>query len=84
LEYLTPPERVNAAGQVAQVGDGVLGAAVRGFDQFAGPLEVEFAPGCVVAGAELLPGQPEFHGEGDELGLRAIVQVAFDATEPGG
>ena len=50
--------RVNAAGQVAQVGDGLLGAAVRGVDQFAGPFEVEFAP--VVAGAEFFLASPSF------------------------
>jgi hypothetical protein len=63
--------RVDAARQVAQVGEGALGLFVRLADQLGGRLRV---------GAELLPGHAEVHGEGDQALLGAVVEVALDAA----
>ena len=69
---------VDAAGQGPQLGDRLDGAAVGVLHQLGDPGEVGW--GGVV---ELLLGQAELHGQGHQLGLRAVVQVAFDVAEPG-
>ena len=67
---------MDAAGQVAQLGDGLLRVAVRGVQQLAGT-------GIHVL-AELLPRQAQLHRHRDEPGLRAVVQVPLDAPQRGG
>ena len=74
---------MDAAGQVTQLGDGLLGAAVGGGDQLQDPLQVGL-PGPVDHAAELLGGQPQLHGDGDHLRLRAVVQVPLDPAQPRG
>jgi hypothetical protein len=71
---------VDAAGQVTQLGDGLLGAAVGGDDQFQDPVQVGL-PGPVDHAAELLRGQPQLHGDGNHLSLRAVVQVPLDPAQ---
>lgn len=73
---------MDAAGQVTQLGDGLLGAVVGGGDQLQDPVQVGL-PGPVGHAAELLHGQPQFHGDGNHLRLRAIVQVPLDPAQPG-
>jgi hypothetical protein len=68
---------VDAAGQVTQFGDGLLGAAVGGGDQVQHPVQVGLS-GPVDHAAELLHRQPQLHGDGDHLRLRAVVQVTLD------
>ena len=68
---------MDAADQVAQLGEGLLGALVRGVDQrgsaVTGVAVGQFARApCRAACAS-----------GDELGLGAVVQVALDAAQPG-
>jgi len=75
--------RVDAAGQVAQLGDGLLGTAVGGVDQLQDPLQVGLR-GPVDRAAELLSGQPQLHGDGDHLSLRPVVQVPLDPPQPRG
>ena len=82
-EAVVEHRRVDAAGQVAQLGDGLLGAAVGGVDQLQDPLQVGLR-GPVDRAAELLPGQPQLHGDGDHLGLRPVVQVPLDPAQPRG
>ena len=72
--------RVDAAGDVAQFGDGLLGAPVGGVDELAHPVEVDVL-GIVL---ELLLGHAEPHGERHQLGLGAVVQVALDPAQRGG
>ena len=74
---------MDAAGQVAQLGDGLLGPAVGGDDQLRDPLQVGL-PGPVDCAAELLPGQPQLHGDSDHLSLRPVVQVPLDTAKPRG
>ena len=87
-EAVVEHRRVDAAGQVAQLGDGLLGAAVGGVDQLQDPLQVglrgpgERGPGD--RAAELLPGQAQLHRDGDHLSLRAVVQVPLDPAQPRG
>ena len=66
---------MDAAGQVAQLLEGELHLAVRLVDHPRGGLRVL---------EQLLLRQPQVHGEGDEPGLRAVVQVALDAAQVGG
>ena len=82
-QALVEHRRVDAAGQVTQFGDGLLGAAVGGGDQLQDPLQVGL-PGPVDHAAELLGGQPQLHGDGDHLRLRAVVQVPLDLAQPRG
>ena len=82
-EAVVEHRRVDAAGQVAQLGDGLLGAAVGGVDQLQDPLQVGLR-GPVDHAAELLPGQPQLHGDGDHLRLRPVVQVPLDPAQPRG
>ena len=72
--------RVDSPGDVAELGDGLLGAAVRRVDELAHPVEIDVL-GIVF---ELLLGHAEAHGERDELGLGAVVQVALDTAQRGG
>jgi hypothetical protein len=72
---------VDAAGQVAQLGDGLLSAAVGGDDQLQDPVQVGL-PGPAGHAAELLHGQPQLHGDSDHLRLRAIVQIPLDPAQP--
>ena len=74
---------MDAAGQVTQFGDGLLGAAVGGDDQLQDPLQLGL-PGPVDHAAEPLGGQPQLHGDGDHLRLRAVVQVPLDPAQPRG
>ena len=68
--------RVDAPGDVAQLGDGLLGSPVRLVDELAHPFEVDLVPAL-----ELLLGHPEAHGQSDQLGLGAVVQVALDPPQ---
>ena len=52
-------------------------------DQLQDPLQVGL-PGPVGQAAELLGGQPQLHGDGDHLRLRAVVQVPLDLAQPCG
>ena len=70
--------RVDAPGDVAQLGDGLLGAVVGLVDELADPIEVDLVVG------QLLLGHAEPHGQRDQLGLGAVVQVALDAAQRGG
>ena len=63
--------RVDAAGEVAQLDQRLLGLAVGVVDQ---------GPGRVGVGVELLLGPAQVHGQGDQSLLRAVVQVALDAA----
>ena len=54
-----------------------------GGDQFQDPVQVGL-PGPVGHAAELLGGQPQLHGDGDHLRLRAVVQVPLDLAQPRG
>ena len=82
-EAVVQDRRVDATGQVAQLDDGLLGAAVRRVDQLQGPLHVGLGdPGD--RAAELLPGQAQLHGHRDHLGLGPIVQVPLDPAQPRG
>ena len=74
---------MDAAGQVTQFGDGLLGAALGGSDQLQDPIQVGL-PGPIGHAAELLHGQPQLHGDSDHLGLRAIMQVPLDPAQPRG
>ena len=61
---------MDAAGQVAQLDQGVLGALVRGVDQL---------PDVGIGvGRELLPGHAEIHGQRGQPDLRAVMQVLLD------
>ena len=71
---------MDAAGQVAQLGQGVLGVPVGGVDQLAGPGDVR----RVAVVAELLPGHPQVHGQRDQPDLGAVVQVALDLAQQRG
>jgi hypothetical protein len=62
---------VDAARQVAQLGQGALGLLVRLVDQPGGGLRVA---------AELLPGHAEVHREGHQALLGAVVEVALDTA----
>ena len=73
--------RVDAPDQVAQLDQGLLGAAVRGVDQLPGAGQVGRA---VVRRAELLPGQAQAHGQRGQPDLRAVVQVPLDLAQLGG
>ena len=57
-------------------------------DQLQDPLQVGLrGPGDCGPGdraAELLPGQPQLHGDGDHLRLRSVVQVPLDPAQPRG
>ena len=72
--------RVDAAGQVPQVGDGLLGPAMSFVDQAPDGGQVG---GLALSGevVELFLGLTEPHRQGDELGLGAVVEVALDASE---
>jgi hypothetical protein len=74
---------VDAAGQVTQLGNGLLGPAVSRDDQRQDPFQVGL-PGPIDHAAELLGGQPQLHGHRDHLHLRAIVQVPLDPAQPRG
>ncbi|OHV49370.1 hypothetical protein BCD48_13100 [Pseudofrankia sp. BMG5.36] len=74
--------RVDAAGKVPQLDDGLLGAAMCRADQLPEPRQVDLG-GCVSGGVELLRRQAQLHGQGDELRLGAVVEVAFDAAQLG-
>ena len=65
---------MDAAGEVAQLAQRVLGPDPRLGEQFAGTLRVL---------GELLLGHPEAHAERDEPSLRTVVQVAFDPAQLG-
>ena len=66
--------RIDAAGQVAQLAQGLGDAGAGLCDQLLRALRV---------GLELLLRHPEAHAERDQPGLRAVVQVALDAAELG-
>ena len=69
---------MDAPGDVAQLGDGLLGAAVGLVDELAHPVEVD-----VIGVLELLLGHAQPHGQRHQLGLGAVVQVALDAAQRG-
>ena len=71
---------MDAAGQLAQLDQGILGVLARGADQFAGGRDV----GDRARVAELLGGHAQVHGERGQPDLRAVVQVALKAAEPFG
>jgi len=80
---------VNAAGQVAQLHDRLLGAAVGGVDELKRPFQVDLRrPARRSLGrsadvaAELLPGEPELHRDRHHLRLRPVVEVPFDPAQP--
>jgi hypothetical protein len=66
--------RVDAAGQVAQLGQGPLGLLVGLADQGGGRGRV---------GLQLGPGHAQVHGQGDQPLLGAVVQVTLDAAALG-
>ena len=67
-------------GDVAQLRDGLLGSVVGFVDQLAHPVEID----VVVGVGQLLLGHAESHGQSDQLGLGAVVQVALDPAQCGG
>ena len=70
--------RVDAARDVAQLRNRLLGTAVGLVDERADLVEVD-ATGF----RQLLLGHAQAHGEGDQLGLCAVVQVTFDPPQRG-
>ncbi len=73
--------RVDAPGQVPEVRDGLLGAAVRFVDQAPDGVQIGGLAGFGANVAELLLRLAEPHRQGHQLGLGAVVQVALDALE---
>ena len=71
---------MDAPGEITQLGERLLGAAVRRAGQHAGA-----AAGVLRAGRrfEVLLDLPEAHGERSEADLCSVMQVAFDPAEPG-
>jgi len=65
----SPSSRLDAAGEVAQLGQGLLGLVVGLVHQRLRRLGVA---------GELLPGPSEIHDQGGQPRLGAVVQVAFD------
>jgi hypothetical protein len=68
--------RVDAAGDVAKLNDGRLGTAVSLVHELGDLLEVDL---CGIG--QLFFQKPEPHGDRDELGLSAVVQVPLDTPQ---
>jgi len=71
---------MDAAGQVTQLGDGLLGGDVGVGDQLQDPLHV-WAPGPAGHAGELVPGQAQLHRDREHLCLRPVVQVPLDPAQ---
>ena len=72
---------MDAPGQITQLGDRLHRSAMGGIDQLESPVEVGARqPGG--RGAETVSSQPALHDDSDHLGLRSVVQVLLDTTQP--
>ena len=82
-ESLCQGRRMDAVGQVAELGNRFHRSPVGCIDQPGDPLEVA-VPGVRDHAPEMLAGEPQLHHDGDHLSLRPVVQILLNATQPRG
>ena len=70
--------RVDTAGEVPQLDDGLLGSAVSVVHELRHLIEIE-----VVGVGQFLLDHAQTHGDGDQLGLGPVVEVPFDPSQGG-
>jgi hypothetical protein len=82
-EALGQGRRMDAMGQVAELGDRLHRSAVGSVDELEAPLQAAL-PALSDRAAEMVPGEPQLHDDGDHLSLGPVVQVLLDTAQPRG